>query len=75
MRVLCKRGIDIVNIGIGDKVKNTRDGKYGIAIRIFKDGSIAVLENVAPTIINTHDSNKTLKLIEKQCIDIFDETK
>ena len=63
-----------MKLNIGDKVKNIRDNKIGIVIRIFKSGSIAVLEQVAPCVVNTHDNYKTLKMIEKNSIDIFDET-
>lgn len=63
-----------MKVNVGDKVQNIRDGKYGIVVRVFKSGSIAVLENVAPCVINTHDSYNTLKMIDKNCIDIFDET-
>lgn len=62
-----------LGINIGDKVENVRDRRIGIVIRIFNSGCIAVLENVAPVIINTHDSKKTLKLIEKNSVPIYDE--
>lgn len=60
-------------MNIGDKVKNVRDGSVGIVIRIFNSGCISVLENVSPVVINTHDSEKTLELIEKNSVPIFDE--
>lgn len=58
---------------IGDKVKNVRDGRVGIVIRIFNSGCISVLENISPVVINTHDSEKTLELIEENSVQIFDE--
>lgn len=63
-----------MRINVGDKVRNLRDGKLGIVIRVFNSGSIAVLENVSPTVTNTHDSFKTLEVVEKHSVDIFDET-
>lgn len=60
-------------MNIGDKVRNVRDGKVGIVIRVFRSGSIAVLERVSPVVINTHDSEKTLELIEENSVPIFDE--
>lgn len=60
-------------MNIGDKVKNIRDGRIGIVVRVFNSGCIAVLENVAPVVINTHDSEKTLELIEENSVPIFDE--
>ena len=58
---------------IGDKVKNKRDGKIGIVVRIYEHGSVAVLEKIKPTVTCTHDSPKTLELIEKNCVPIYDE--
>lgn len=63
-----------MKISIGDKVKNVRSGQIGIVVRIFKSGSIGVLERIAPTVICTHDSFETLEIIEKNSIDIFDES-
>lgn len=60
-------------MNIGNRVRNTRSGVIGIVIRIFKGGSIAVLEKIAPCVINTHDNENTLELIEDECIAIFDE--
>lgn len=62
-------------INLGDRVKNKRDGKLGIVVRIFESGSIGVLECVSPVVICTHDSTKTLEVIPDDGIDIFDETK
>lgn len=62
-------------IEIGDLVRNIRDNRIGLVVRIFKSGSIAVLENIGPMITTTHDSYKTLEIIEKHSVDIFDETK
>ena len=61
-------------INIGDKVENKNSKAIGIVIRKFESGSIGVLENVAPVVICTHDSEKTLKVIEKNSVSIFDET-
>lgn len=65
------KGMSLLNIG--DKVRNIRDGRIGIVIRIFGSDSIAVLESVSPVVINTHDSEKTLELIEENSVPIFDE--
>ena len=48
----------------GKLVKNTRDGKIGIVLREFETGQIQVLEKIQPLVINTHDSWKTLELLE-----------
>ena len=58
-------------MNIGDTVKNIRDGRIGIVVRVFNSGCIAVLENVAPVVINTHDSEKTLELIEENSVPIL----
>lgn len=58
---------------VGDKVRNVRDGKIGIVVRVYEHGSIAVLESIKPTITCTHDSHKTLELIEKNSVQIYDE--
>lgn len=60
-------------MNLGDKVRNIRDGRLGIVVRIFRNGCVAVLENVAPLTINTHDSEKTLELIEENSVPIYDE--
>ena len=60
-------------MNIGDKVKNIRDGRIGIVVRVFRSGSIAVLESFTPVVINTHDSEKTLQLIEENSVAIYDE--
>ncbi|EES51300.1 hypothetical protein NE172_03430 [Clostridium botulinum] len=60
-------------IELGDKVKNINSGVIGIVIRIFESGSIGVLEKVAPVVICTHDSEKTLQVIEENSVCIFDE--
>lgn len=62
-------------MNIGDLVKNKRSGRCGVIVRLFKSGSIAVLEKVSPIVINTHDNSDTLEVIEDNTIDIFDETK
>ena len=48
---------------IGTKVINTRSGKDGVIIGINSSGSIQVLESINPYVINTHDSMKTLTVI------------
>ena len=44
-------------------VKNKRDGKIGIILHQWESGSIAVLENIKPRVINTHDNWNTLEII------------
>ena len=61
-------------INIGDKVENKNSKAIGIVINKFKSGSIGVLEKVTPVVICTHDSEKTLRVIEKNSISFFDET-
>lgn len=61
-------------IHIGDKVKNIKSGEIGIVIRKFKSGSIGVLEKVNPTVICTHDNEKTLEVMKEAHVDIFDKT-
>ncbi len=53
-------------INIGDKVGNKNSKAIGIVINKFKNGSIGVLEKVTPVVICTHDSEKTLQLVEKK---------
>lgn len=60
-------------INIGDKVRNIRDNRIGIVVRVFESGSIAVLESVSPVIVNTHDSAKTLELIEANSVPMYNE--
>lgn len=48
----------------GNQVRNKRDGKLGVILRITENGSIQVLENVAPVIINTHDNWNTLEIVD-----------
>lgn len=48
---------------IGIPVRNKRDGAIGIVLHQWKSGSIAVLENINPRVINTHDSWSTLEII------------
>ena len=50
----------------GKKVKNKRDEKIGIILRENNTGSIQVLEDITPKIINTHDSFKTLEFIDEK---------
>ena len=50
----------------GKLVKNKIDGKIGIVLREWEEtGQIQVLERIQPKVINTHDSWKTLELIEE----------
>ena len=48
---------------VGLPVRNKRDGKIGIILHQWESGSIAVLENIKPRVINTHDSWNTLEII------------
>mgnify|MGYP000987681920 CR=1 FL=1 len=48
---------------VGLPVKNKRDGKIGIILHQWESGSIAVLENIKPRVINTHDNWNTLEII------------
>ena len=48
---------------VGIPVRNKRDGKIGIVLHQWENGSIAVLERINPRIINTHDSWSTLEII------------
>ena len=48
---------------VGIPVRNKRDGKIGIVLHQWENGSIAVLERINPRIINTHDSWNTLEII------------
>jgi hypothetical protein len=61
-------------VELGDLVRSTRSKRLGIAVRILKSGSIAVLEGVAPSVITTHDSAKTLEIVEKHSVPMYDET-
>ena len=53
------------NKNTGKLVKNKIDGTIGIVLREWETGQIQVLENIQPKVINTHDSWKTLELIEE----------
>ena len=48
---------------VGMPVRNKRDGKIGIVLHQWESRSIAVLENISPRVINTHDSWDTLEII------------
>lgn len=48
---------------VGMLVKNKRDGKIGVVLHQWESGSIAVLENISPRVINTHDSWNTLEIV------------
>lgn len=53
----------------GKIVKNKRDGKVGVVLREFETGQIQVLEKIGDKggkVINTHDSWKTLELLEEE---------
>lgn len=53
----------------GKIVKNKRDGKVGVVLREFETGQIQVLEKIGDEggkVINTHDSWKTLEVIENE---------
>ena len=51
---------------IGKRVKNKRSGNIGIILREWETGSIQVLENITPKVINTYDSFKLLEFIDKE---------
>ena len=48
---------------VGMPVKNKRNGNIGVVLHQWKSGSVAVLENINPRVINTHDSWNTLEII------------
>ena len=48
---------------VGIPVKNKKDGKIGIVLHQWESGSVAVLENINPRVINTHDSWHTLEIV------------
>ena len=48
---------------VGMPVKNKRDGSIGVVLHQWNSGSIAVLENINPRVINTHESWNTLEII------------
>lgn len=48
---------------VGLSVRNKRDGTIGIILHQWESGSIAVLENIKPRVINTHDNWNTLEII------------
>lgn len=48
---------------VGIPVRNKRDGKIGIVLHQWKNGSVAVLESINPRVINTHDSWNTLEIV------------
>ena len=51
---------------VGMPVKNKRDGRIGVVLHQWKNGSVAVLENINPRVINTHDSWNTLEIISDE---------
>lgn len=48
---------------IGKQVRNKRDGRLGVILRITESGSVQVLESINPYVINTHDNWNTLEII------------
>jgi 3-methyladenine DNA glycosylase AlkD len=48
---------------VGMPVRNKRDGKLGIVLHQWESGSVAVLENISPRVINTHDNWDTLEIV------------
>lgn len=54
------------NKNTGKLVKNKIDEKIGIVLREWETGQIQVLEKIQPKVINTHDSWKTLEVIEDE---------
>ena len=48
---------------VGMLVKNKRDGRIGIVLHQWENGSVTVLESINPRVINTHDSWNTLEII------------
>ena len=53
----------------GKLVRNKRDGKIGIVLREWETGQITVIEKIREEggiVINTHDSWKTLEVIEDE---------
>lgn len=48
---------------VGMQVRNKRDGRIGIVLHQWESGSVAVLENINPRVINTHDSWNTLEIV------------
>lgn len=48
---------------VGMPVRNKRDGRIGIVLHQWESGSVAVLENINPRVINTHDSWNTLEIV------------
>ena len=51
---------------VGMPVKNKRDGRIGVVLHQWENGSVAVLENINPRVINTHDSWNTLEIISDE---------
>ena len=49
----------------GKLVKNRIDGTIGVVLREWETGQVQVLEKIQPEVINTHDSWKTLELLEE----------
>lgn len=48
----------------GKRVINKNSGVVGVVLREFKTGQVQVLERIEPLVINTHDSWKTLELVD-----------
>lgn len=49
----------------GKLVRNLNSNEIGIILRETDSGSIQVLESIQPKVINTHDSWKTLEILEE----------
>lgn len=54
------------NKNTGKLVENKIDGTIGIVLREWETDQIQVLEKIQPKVINTHDSWKTLEVIEDE---------
>lgn len=49
----------------GKRVRNKNSGIIGIVLREFETGQVQVLEKIEPYVINTHDSWKSLEVLEE----------
>ncbi|MBR3133377.1 MAG: hypothetical protein IKG42_04860 [Clostridia bacterium] len=50
----------------GKLVRNKIDNKIGILLRELETGQIQVVEKIQPYVINTHNSWKTLEVLEDE---------
>ena len=48
----------------GQKVKGKSTGELGVVLRIFKNGSVQVLQRISPYVICTYDNYEQLEEIE-----------